>query len=85
MCIHLGSFPFHLMRCAALSSSFVFAESLLTISAYQAIQENARLTPVFWIGQVKAGTVHALVASINEAIAELKPWPLPGEPMDDGQ
>ena len=58
------------------------AESLLTM---QAIQENARLTPLFWIGQVKAGTVHALVASINEAIAELKPWPLPGEPMDDGQ
>jgi hypothetical protein len=35
--------------------------------------------------QVKAGTVHALVAAINEATAGLKPWPLPGEPMDDGQ
>ena len=38
MCIHLGSFPFHLMRCAALSSFFVFAESLLTVQAIQEMQ-----------------------------------------------
>ena len=37
MCIHLSDFPFHLMRCAALSCFFGLAESLRIM---QAIQTN---------------------------------------------
>ncbi|CAK0762398.1 hypothetical protein CVIRNUC_002953 [Coccomyxa viridis] len=33
--------------------------------------------------EVKAETVRALVTAVNEAIAELEPWPLPGEPINN--
>ena len=45
--------------------------------------ELCLLSPMLLQCQVKAETVRALVTAVNEAIAELEPWPLPGEPINN--
>ena len=45
--------------------------------------ELCLLSPMLLQFQVKAETVRALVTAVNEAIAELEPWPLPGEPISN--